>query len=227
MALPRWRGGSTRRLPYTEGARLVDAWLIPAAGRLVAMIDGPDEASFDWVVEQTGTGPWGLEAGCRAGNARQPSGPLGVPLRPGRSGPEAPRPAARSVGADRHRGQRPTLRVEFMDDRQDQPADRSQIHQPRCRLARSLRTSVRCRFSGRRHRPGARAKGASRNSVCTHTPSSRCSVVAAMMAVPPSSGRPGCCVDVDADLRPSRVPIRHQASFVTVPARRPRPGLRG
>jgi hypothetical protein len=51
--LERWSDSVGGRLRYTEGARLVDAWLIPADERLVAFIDGPDEASFDSVVEQT------------------------------------------------------------------------------------------------------------------------------------------------------------------------------
>lgn len=51
--LERWSESLGGRLRYTEGARLVDAWLVPADERLVAFMDGPDEASFDWVVEET------------------------------------------------------------------------------------------------------------------------------------------------------------------------------
>jgi hypothetical protein len=51
--LERWSDAVGGRLRYTEGARLVDAWLVPMDERLVALMDAPDEASFGWVVEQT------------------------------------------------------------------------------------------------------------------------------------------------------------------------------
>ena len=51
--LERWSDAFARRLRYTEGARLVDAWMIPADERLLVLMDGPDEASFGWVVDQT------------------------------------------------------------------------------------------------------------------------------------------------------------------------------
>jgi hypothetical protein len=51
--LERWSESLGGRLRSTEGARLVDTWLVPADERLIAFMDGPDEASFDWVVEET------------------------------------------------------------------------------------------------------------------------------------------------------------------------------
>jgi hypothetical protein len=51
--LERWSESLGGRLRHTEGARLVDAWLVPADERLIAFLDGPDEVSFDWVVEET------------------------------------------------------------------------------------------------------------------------------------------------------------------------------
>jgi hypothetical protein len=51
--LERWGDSVGGRLGYTEGPRLVDVWLVPADERLVAFMDAPDEASFDWVVEET------------------------------------------------------------------------------------------------------------------------------------------------------------------------------
>jgi hypothetical protein len=51
--LERWSDSIGGRLGYTEGARLVDAWLVPTDERFVAFMDAPDDASFDWVVEET------------------------------------------------------------------------------------------------------------------------------------------------------------------------------
>jgi hypothetical protein len=51
--LERWSESLSARLRYTEGARLVDAWFVPADGRLVAFLDAPEERSFDWVIDET------------------------------------------------------------------------------------------------------------------------------------------------------------------------------
>jgi hypothetical protein len=51
--LERWSESLSARLRYTEGARLVDAWFVPADGRLVAFMDAPEERSFDWVIDET------------------------------------------------------------------------------------------------------------------------------------------------------------------------------
>jgi hypothetical protein len=51
--LEQWSDAVGGRLRYTEGARLVDAWLVPTDERFVAFMDAPDDASFDSVVEQT------------------------------------------------------------------------------------------------------------------------------------------------------------------------------
>jgi hypothetical protein len=51
--LERWSDSLSGRLRHTDGARLVDAWLVPADGHFVAFMDGPDEVSFDWVGEET------------------------------------------------------------------------------------------------------------------------------------------------------------------------------
>jgi hypothetical protein len=51
--LERWSDSLSGRLRYTDGARLVDTWLVPADGYFVALMDGPDEVSFDWVGEET------------------------------------------------------------------------------------------------------------------------------------------------------------------------------
>lgn len=51
--LEQWSDAVGGRLRYTEGARLVDAWLVPTDERFVAFMDAPDDASFEWVVEQT------------------------------------------------------------------------------------------------------------------------------------------------------------------------------
>jgi len=51
--LERWTKALGARLTYTEGPRLVDAWLVPADKAFIVLMDGPDEASFGWVVEET------------------------------------------------------------------------------------------------------------------------------------------------------------------------------
>jgi hypothetical protein len=51
--LERWSDSLSGRLRHTDGARLVDAWLVPADGHFVAFMNGPDEVSFDWVGEET------------------------------------------------------------------------------------------------------------------------------------------------------------------------------
>lgn len=51
--LERWSAALGGRLSYTEGARLVDAWLVPADEAFMVLMDAPDEASFRWVVEET------------------------------------------------------------------------------------------------------------------------------------------------------------------------------
>jgi hypothetical protein len=63
--LERWSDSLSARLRYTEGARLVDAWFVPADGRFVALIDAPEERFFDWVIDETarvlGTSPEAVE----------------------------------------------------------------------------------------------------------------------------------------------------------------------
>lgn len=51
--LERWSEALGGRLTYTEGPRLVDAWLVPADKAFIVLMDAPDEASFGWVVEET------------------------------------------------------------------------------------------------------------------------------------------------------------------------------
>jgi hypothetical protein len=51
--LDRWSDAFGGRLRYTEGARLVDVWLVPSDEQLIAFMDAPDEVSFDLVIEET------------------------------------------------------------------------------------------------------------------------------------------------------------------------------
>ena len=53
VTLDRWSESLGGRLRFTDGARLVDVWLDPGGERLIALMDGPNETSFDWVVEET------------------------------------------------------------------------------------------------------------------------------------------------------------------------------
>jgi hypothetical protein len=111
--LERWSDSIGGLLRHTEGARLVDAWLVPVDERpsrsWMAPTRRPSAGSLRRRHKCSG-----LEADRRAADARQPSGPLGVPRRLSRSGHDAPRPAPRSVGLDRRRGDDQTLRIEFV-----------------------------------------------------------------------------------------------------------------
>jgi hypothetical protein len=50
-----WLDALGARLTSTEGARLVDAWLVPADAEFVAILDGPETDSFDWLLDETAT----------------------------------------------------------------------------------------------------------------------------------------------------------------------------
>jgi hypothetical protein len=50
-----WLDALGARLTSAEGARLVDAWLVPADAEFVAILDGPDTDSFDWLLDETAT----------------------------------------------------------------------------------------------------------------------------------------------------------------------------
>jgi hypothetical protein len=51
--LERWTKALGARLTYTEGPRLVDAWLVSADKAFIVLMDAPNDASFGWVVEET------------------------------------------------------------------------------------------------------------------------------------------------------------------------------
>jgi hypothetical protein len=112
--LERWSDSLSARLHYTEGARLVDAWFVPADRRFVALMDAPEERSFDWVIDETaqvlGVSPEAVELRMLV-SLRDRWAFRGDPAAPDptRRNPRAVRWDRIDVAAD---GQ--TLRVEFM-----------------------------------------------------------------------------------------------------------------
>jgi hypothetical protein len=48
-----WLEGFEARLRYTDGVRLSDAWLVEGEDVFIALLDGPEPTSFEWLLEET------------------------------------------------------------------------------------------------------------------------------------------------------------------------------
>jgi hypothetical protein len=48
-----WLEAFGARLTFTDGARLVDVWLVQDDDEFIALLDGPEPSSFDWLVDET------------------------------------------------------------------------------------------------------------------------------------------------------------------------------